>query len=47
MSERVLALSIVALVVLGIASLHAGEPAGIAAAITGIAGVLPGARRES
>jgi hypothetical protein len=47
MTERVLALCIVALVVLGMAALAKGEPAGVTAAIAAIAAVLPGARPPS
>lgn len=47
MTERVLALCIAALVVLGLASLHQGDEVGVGAAITAIAAVLPGARREA
>lgn len=46
MTERVLALCIVALVALGLASLWAGDEVGVGAAITAIAAVLPGAKRD-
>jgi hypothetical protein len=45
-TERVLALCIVALVVLGLASLAKGETEGVVVSVTAIAAALPGARKE-
>ncbi len=46
MTERVLALCVLSLVVLGLASLAKGDTVGVGAAITAIAAVLPGARKD-
>ena len=46
MTERVLALCVLSLVVLCLASLAKGDPVGVGAAITAIAAVLPGARKD-
>jgi hypothetical protein len=45
-TERVLALCVLSLVVLGLASLAKGDTVGAGAAITAIAAVLPGATRK-